>query len=127
MQKRILTIVITLPIVLALGIGSMLFTQSISEGYITEMCAIERLVRYGDTDRALLLLSDLMMKWEKKEPLLQLWVCHVDTDAVTQRFKEAQVGLIVKDEVLFFDQAALLLEALEHLHHRDDMTWGNVL
>ncbi len=127
MNKRILTIFITLPIVLALGIGSMLFTETISKEYAEEVLAMETLVRSGDKERALHLLSELITKWEKKEPLFQLWVCHVDTDTVTQHLKEALVGLVVSDEALFFDQTTLLLEALEHLHHRDDMTWGNVL
>ena len=72
----------------------------------------------------LLLVSLLSMAFTR---WLQGWVCHRDTDAVAEHLRGAQVGLTLGDETLFFSHTAALAEALEHLHHRDDVTLSNLL
>ncbi len=127
MNKRILCVVITLPVVLALGISSMVFTQSVSEMYVDQVRELEELARAGDMAGAQKMLTDIATEWREKETFLQLWVVHQDTDTVTRHIIGVQVGLTLGDEALFFDHSAQLIEALRHLHHRDDLTLGNVL
>ncbi len=127
MRKKIIAIAITLPIVLSLGISTLLYTQHLSIQYREMVRRAEEYAYAGDMQAAQRALTEVATQWERMEPLLQIWVCHAETDTVTWHFKGMQVGLTIGDEPLTHDHAAALIEALEHLHHRDDLTWSNIL
>lgn len=127
MRRRLIAIGITLPILLLIGIGSMLITQHLSRTYVENIQRMEALARAGDYEGAQRQLTEVAEKWSKWEPWLQIWVNHSETDEVTTNIKAVQVGLVLEDEVLLFSHSTLLIEALDHLHHRDDLTVSNIL
>ncbi|MCL1963612.1 MAG: DUF4363 family protein [Firmicutes bacterium] len=127
MHKKILSIAITFPLILALGIASMAYTHHISKTYREEIQRVEESARAGDMEGARHTLKRIIAEWETREKLLHVWVPHADTDAVSIHLQGLQVGLALGDTSLLFEHSAALMEALDHLHHRDDLTLGNIL
>ncbi len=127
MGKKIVLVAITLPILIIAGFLSMWFTQGLSEEYCQLTRQAEERVQAGDFAAAQQTLTELATKWDKMEPLLQMWICHADTDGVAAHLRGAQAGLMARDTAAFLLESAALTEALEHLHHRDALTWSNLL
>lgn len=127
MRKKIWSIAITLPLVLAFGIGSMAFTRHLSTAYKETVERAEDSVRAGEYEAAGSVLAKLAEEWEASEKVLRLWVPHTDTDGVTIHLKEARAGIALRDETMCAEHLTALLEALDHLHHRDDLTIENIL
>ena len=127
MRKKILSIAITLPLVLAMGISSMAYTRHVSQTYKEAVRRMEEHAAARDYESAGHALARVAEEWESRERLLRLWVPHMDTDAVSIHLEGMRVGLALQDEPLLFEHAAALMEALDHLHHRDDLTIGNIL
>lgn len=126
MRKKVLSIAITLPLLLALGIGSMTAARHISlEGqrFAEEILSA---MRAGEPESAYQAAARLEEIWRKWETWLQLWVCHEDTDEVREKLQLVLCGLENDSRATTLENATLLREALEHLHHRDDVTWSNV-
>jgi len=127
MKKKAWSIAITLPLIVVLGVASMLYTRHVSQTYREAVTRVEESARAGDMEAAQRILAEVADGWEKNARLLQLWVTHADTDKVSTHFKGLQTGLELGNEGLVFENTAFLMEALEHLHHRDDITWSNIL
>ncbi len=127
MTKKVLSIAITLPILLGIGLFGMLYTQHISESYQLKVRQVETLAREGDMEGAQKLLTEVAVGWEKRLTLMQLWICHSDTDNVGTQLRGLQVGLTIGDRPSIFLSSANLIEALRHLHHRDDLSISNIL
>lgn len=127
MRKKIISIVITLPILLGIGIGSMTYTNSLSHDNANAIREMEEFVRIGDLEGAQQILTEVSDGWDKSKSLLNTWVDHLDTDLVSTCLKAVQVGLTLQDEATIFVNSAALIEAFEHLNHRDDLSWYNIL
>lgn len=127
MRKKVLSIAVVMPLLLLVSLLSMAFTRSVSLEGQEAVREMERYLRAGEPEAAQQALTALCARWERVTPWLQGWVCHRDTDAVAEHLRGAQVGLTLGDETLFFSHTAALAEALEHLHHRDDVTLSNLL
>ncbi|HIT69871.1 MAG TPA: DUF4363 family protein [Candidatus Aphodomonas merdavium] len=127
MRGKVISIVVTLPLLLVFGILCMLYVYRVSQAGIESAKRIEAMVEAGETEEALEEARALEAMWEKNEPLLELWVCHADTDEVRKKLLLAVLGLETNNRGITLENVALLQEAFEHLHHRDDITWANVL
>lgn len=126
MRTRVLAIAVTLPLLLAVGVGAMIFTRRVSEEGRRMVEQIETDMAAGEPDAALETALSLREKWKGWEPLLELWVYHSDTDEVRKKLLLIVSALNNGDRSVTLENTALLSEALEHLHHRDDVTLSNV-
>ncbi len=127
MQKKIWTIAVTLPLVVALGIATMAYTQFVSQAYEQEVQGMVGAYGLGDYAAAERILREMETEWEKREPLLQMWVPHSDTQLVRSSLQSARIGLVLRDDTLLLEQAAALQEALRLLRLQDDVNWHNIL
>jgi len=127
MKYNIVSIAITLPIIIVIGIIFMAYTQNVANTYIDATRRLEENVRNGQWEQAQKELSDMAAGWNSKKQLLQLWAVHKDTDDVSKYLLEAQVGITLRDERLLFVSTANLAESLEHLHHKDDLNLSNII
>ena len=66
-------------------------------------------------------------QWEKEAGLIQLWINHADTDAVTHALRGLEISAQNEDflsAMLFYGDC---VENFDHLHHRDAFTLKNIL
>lgn len=126
MRRKLLSIVVVLPLLVFTGVASMAVAQSVSQRGQAMVDMLESAMRAGEPESALAAARELEANWSKWETALQLWVCHEDTDQVREKLLLVLCGLENGDRSLVMENAALLREALEHLHHRDDVTWSNI-
>lgn len=126
MRRKLLSIVVVLPLLVFTGVASMAVAQSVSQRGQAMVDMLESAMRAGEPESALAAARELESNWSKWEAALQLWVCHEDTDQVREKLLLVLCGLENGDRSLVMENAALLREALEHLHHRDDVTWSNI-
>lgn len=127
MKSKILSIAIALPLIIILGITSMMHTQTISKHYIASIRQLEDHVRGAEWVQAQQVLTEVADHWDKEKPLLQLWVEHADTDSISTYLKELQVWLLLQNNRDALVSSAKLIESLEHLHHKDDLILANLL
>lgn len=127
MKYKVASIAITLPIIILVGSLFMMHTHNISATSIQTVQQMEAYVRERQWDNAQQVLTSISNEWETNKPMLQLWVVHADTDAVSSSINEAQVGLTLRNENIFFMGTARLIESLEHLHHKDDLNLANII
>lgn len=126
MRQKVLSIAVALPLVVVMGLWTMSAAQRVSEQGQAMVDEIEAAMRAGEPESACAAARALEENWEKWEAALQLWVCHEDTDQVREKLLLVLCGLENDDRGMVMENAALLREALTHLHHRDDVTWSNV-
>lgn len=127
MKVKIVSIAVILPVLIVLGIASMVYTRSLAEEHVQAVGVVEARVRAGDMDGARRAHAEIEARWTAVTPLLRLWIYHADIDEVEARLKGLKVGLEVEYAPMIFDSAASLVQALNHLHHLDDLTLGNIL
>lgn len=127
MKGKILIISLGLPLLIVLGVICMAYVQRVSDSGVEAVERIRTDLNAGEPEKALEQAKTLWTVWEEHEPLLQLWVCHEDTDEVRMKLKLVLTGLETNERSMVMENAALLQEAFEHLHHKDDITWSNVL
>ncbi|MDR0929171.1 MAG: DUF4363 family protein [Oscillospiraceae bacterium] len=127
MRLKIVSIAITLPILLGLGLFSMLYTRDISDHYVAMAEELRDAAEADDWEDAGQRMDALFADWQSREGVLQIWVPHRDTDEVQKQMEGIQAGLAIQDKSLLMEHAAGLIEALDHLHHRDDLSISNIL
>jgi hypothetical protein len=127
MRRKILSIVIVLPILLGLGLFSMLYTRHVSDQYVAMAEELRDAAEADDWALARQRMDALYADWQRREGVLQVWVPHRDTDEVQKQMEGMQAGLTIRDKSLMMEHAAGLIEALDHLHHRDDLSISNIL
>ncbi|MDR0897001.1 MAG: DUF4363 family protein [Oscillospiraceae bacterium] len=127
MKRKIMSIAITLPILLGLGLFSMLYTRDISDHYVAMAEELRDAAEADDWELARQQMDAIYEDWRSREGILQIWVPHRDTDEVQKQMEGMQAGLAIRDKSLMMEHAAGLIEALDHLHHRDDLSISNIL
>lgn len=127
MKYKMISIAVTLALIIVLGIASMVHTQKVSNDYMEMIRQVENHARNQQWAEAQRVLTAVSNHWETQKPLLQLWVVHVDTDAISTYLKEVQIGLLTREDSVLFVSSAKLIESFDHLHHKDDLVLANLL
>lgn len=127
MRGKILIVVLGVPLLVVFSLVCMDHVARVSQQGVEAVRAIETDLFAGEPEAALEKTLALTDRWERQEALLQLWVCHTDTDEVRQRLLLVRAGLEAQSRQTVLENTALLQEAFLHLHHVDDVTWSNIL
>lgn len=127
MKYKIASIAITLPLIILFGALFMAQTKNISDAYILSVQQIEEHAKNQRWDQAQQILTELSTTWESKKAFLQLWILHSDADDITRYMKEVQVGLMLRDQSVIFLGTTNLIESLDHLQHKDDLSLTNII
>lgn len=119
---------VALPVcILLLGTGVLLYTRSVSLAFEEPVAQIETLARsslYADIPPHLDALDAL---WEKKRPMLQLFIDHHAIDNVSLELLTLRAAAEARSMPDTLAAAAQLREHAQHLLHRDLPLPENIL
>lgn len=127
MKKKILCIAIALPLTLLIAFSTMAYTHGVSNHAVEKTERVIALSKDGEWERAQEIMEELFSFWEEKERILQTWVCHQDGDAVREALLLARSALENRRLPELMEYSVVLRDALDHLHHRDDIKMANIL
>jgi len=127
-MRRCVTVILAVAVLTAALGGGMEYKKNrVSQHYQQELVHLGGLLAERRWQEAGQALEALRQEWQRDGALVQLWVHHAETDAVSHALRSLGAALSQKNEtdaLLYFGDC---LENFDHLHRRDAFTLKNIL
>ena len=127
MKNKIIIIIVTVILIIALCVTSMYYTNTVKKAYTEKADKITAYVYQEKWAEAQLVLLDFSKQWDKQINFLQVWVIHDDTDEIVAAVKALEIGIMLRDKAMALPATAQLLQALEHLSGKDHFDLAHFL
>ena len=127
MRRSVTVAAVILVLVLAVGGGCEWANGRLVRKYQLQLLRVGSALAEEQWQAARRSAEQLSADWERESAVVQLWVNHGDTDAVTHALRGLVSAIALRDSLsslLFYGDC---MENFAHLHHRDAFTLKNIL
>jgi len=127
MRRHICIFVISLLLILAAGLFTNRYCRILSLDYEAMIDVMRDNIQIENWKAAREQYDSMLYSWYRVRPLINIWIDHTDTDAVTTGLAELAVCIDAQEKRESLRLLATLWESVEHLYHREALTLPNLL